>query len=262
MSFDLPLTDFHVHTWHSYCAPESDPAQVVEAALNSGVQQVVIVCHSGQLYAGREQYWSGGILREPELMYAARQEGTDRVRQFLDDIMPFRSERVLVGLEIDCDMEGNMIVLKEDLPYFDYLLGSIHFVEDSELWETQPARAAHKFLDLHRRFLTGSGINILAHPFRPLVSSGITPTRLLAEGLAEIALKVGVAVEMNFHNNHTPYRPFVRACMERGVPISLGSDAHKVCEVCDLEPHRTMLEELGVRPEHLFQAATTKSTGR
>ena len=56
-----------------------------------------------------------------------------------------------------------------------------------------------------------------------------------------------VAAEINHHKNPMDLA-FFRACLEEGVTISLGSDAHVTRSAGDLFPHVRDLETLGLTP--------------
>jgi len=53
-----------------------------------------------------------------------------------------------------------------------------------------------------------------------------------------------VAAEINFHTND-PDPEFVRLCIEAGVPLTFGSDAHNLYEIGEFFPHLQLLKEAG-----------------
>ena len=54
----------------------------------------------------------------------------------------------------------------------------------------------------------------------------------------------GTAAEINFHTNE-PSADFVRLCLEQGVKLTFGSDAHNLYEVGEFSPHLALLREAG-----------------
>ena len=66
-----------------------------------------------------------------------------------------------------------------------------------------------------------------------------TPTELY-EPLARALAATGTAAEINFHTNE-PHAQFFAACIERGVKIALGSDAHAQYEAAGLSAHLALL---------------------
>ena len=79
--------------------------------------------------------------------------------------------------------------------------------------------------DLFRR----SSLDAPHHLFAPLVA-------LLKEN--------NVAAEINFHTNEPPLE-FVKLCLECGVKLAFGSDAHNLYEVGEFYPHLKLLEAAG-----------------
>ena len=53
-----------------------------------------------------------------------------------------------------------------------------------------------------------------------------------------------MAAELNFHYND-PDPEFFRICREEGTRIVMGSDAHQLREVGDLQPHLRLLRQIG-----------------
>jgi hypothetical protein len=63
------------------------------------------------------------------------------------------------------------------------------------------------------------------------------------ETFAEVMYQNGVAVELNFHG-HLPPPPveFYKLCIEKGIKIAFGSDAHNLYEVGEFYPHLKFLQ--------------------
>jgi histidinol phosphatase-like PHP family hydrolase len=88
------------------------------------------------------------------------------------------------------------------------------------------------------------GIDVLAHPFRLFARGKMrVPTELYAP-VAELLAEGGVAAEVNFHT-HRPDPAFFEQCLERGVKLAMGSDAHAMWEVGHLHPHLDLLASRG-----------------
>ena len=62
------------------------------------------------------------------------------------------------------------------------------------------------------------------------------PERLFAP-LARLLRENGVAAELNFHSNNTPPEGFIRLCIEQGVKLTFGSDAHFMYEIGEFASH-------------------------
>jgi len=109
--------------------------------------------------------------------------------------------------------------------------------------QPEPEVVAADFLATMERFLE-SDICSLAHPFRVFRRAGLpTPPHLFGPvvGLLRAA---GVAAEINFHTND-PDPEFIRLCIEGGVPLTFGSDAHNLYEIGEFFPHLQLLREAG-----------------
>jgi putative hydrolase len=66
--------------------------------------------------------------------------------------------------------------------------------------------------------------------------------------VAELLARSGAAAEINFHNNE-PDPEFIAICIERGVKIAFGSDAHALHEVGAFYPHLSVLREAAGRQD-------------
>ena len=97
--------------------------------------------------------------------------------------------------------------------------------------------------------LIESGIDILAHPFRMYAwnGDGNKPVRLF-EPIVELLKKHHVAAELNFHHNR-PDPVFTKMCIDAGVKLALGSDAHNLYQVGFFQPHLKFLREIGYTGE-------------
>jgi len=55
--------------------------------------------------------------------------------------------------------------------------------------------------------------------------------------------RYGIAVEINYHTNEPPAE-FFRMCIENGIKLSLGSDAHNLYEVGEFYAHLKFLQKI------------------
>jgi histidinol phosphatase-like PHP family hydrolase len=83
------------------------------------------------------------------------------------------------------------------------------------------------------------------------------PEHLYREVATRLAA-VKVAAEINFHTNQ-PEPAFIRACLDAGTMLTLGSDAHSIEEVGDFHAHLELLREAGLAwndlARHLYAPA-------
>jgi len=165
---------------------------------------------------------------------------------YVDALLEARSAGLPVRASIEVDylpgFESQTKAILDALP-FDYILGSIHFLDD---WAID-ASASHGWPDVdvdeaYTRYFNAlqsaakSGLfDILAHP--DLVKKfGHRPSFPLDEfydACARAAAEGGVAIEINTAGLHKPVgemypsKALLERFFDRGVPLSLGSDAHQ-----------------------------------
>ena len=243
MPEEPPLVDVHVHTQYAYCATTVTAAGAIERAQKFGLSGITLTEHAGQLYVSSEDYWSGRFLNEPELLCRCRTEGRDRMRSYRTEMQGLRSPFVRLGLEVECDRNGELTLLDEDREGWDLLIGAVH-----ELPETFAGDATtsieHGFMAVTEKLLQQK-IAVLAHPFRFFRRHKMNTPRHLFRSMAKLLAACGVAAEINFHTNE-PNPNFFRCCLEEGVPIAFGSDAHALYEVGEFVPHLNVLWQVGV----------------
>ena len=248
-----PLADVHVHTQMAYCSEGITAQGAAEEARLVGLDQVAIVEHADQLYMDWDTFHSQALLAEPDLAWRMRAEGRDRFRAYRELVAPLRSERVKVGLEVECNARFEPVLLEEDRQGWDLLLGAVHWITD-EMAESCGG-VEHAYLRLVDA-LINTGVDVLAHPMRFFRRHGLPLPRDLYRPLVQMLADEGVAAELNFHTNE-PDPEFFALCLEEGVRIALGSDSHQRHEVGELGPHLSFLRRLGVSddllPEILYR---------
>jgi histidinol phosphatase-like PHP family hydrolase/predicted MPP superfamily phosphohydrolase len=238
MSEAPPLVDSHVHTEYAYCASTVTAVDAIERAEKFGLSGITLTEHAGQLYVSSEDYWGARFLNEPELLRWSRAEGQDRMRAYRAGMQALRSSFVRIGLEVECDRNGELALLDEDRAGWDLLIGAVHFLPETFEGDTERG-----FMALTEKLLQQK-VAVLAHPFRYFRRQGMDIPRHLFRPMAHLLAKYGVAAEINFHTNE-PDPDFFRCCIEEGVPIALGSDSHALYEVGEFAPHLDVLRRAG-----------------
>lgn len=234
------LVDWHVHTPFAYCNENMDVERAIGLARDFNIAGLGFSEHSGQLYYDNDRYWEGECLLRG--MEGARKEDY-RLGDYLSMTLPFRGNGVRVGLELDCDFQGNLVVTAADRAKMDFFLGSIHGMRSLLNPSPRVEDVKGEFLFLVESMLK-QGIDILAHPFRVLRRLDPEVSFDLYRPVIDLLRRYSTAAEVNFH--HAQYYPeFVRMCLENGVKLSLGSDSHNLYQVGDFEAHLQMLKEIG-----------------
>ena len=153
-----------------------------------------------------------------------------------------QDQRFQPGLEIDIDLTGRIIADKDLLEATRFRIGAVHFLSMPKPARTRPAQSRNHAPDR------------TAHHLRPHPGSGASVPGLFLDGWRkptsglqsnrQNAQKHNIAAEINFHHNR-PDPVFTRKCLDAGVKISLGSDAHSLYELGAFLPHLHFLREIG-----------------
>jgi histidinol phosphatase-like PHP family hydrolase len=240
MPEQLGLADMHVHTQLAYCSANMDVEAAVGLARDFGLAGLGFSEHSGQLHFTAHDYWNGVAAQVG--MEGAREEH-DRMPAYLDLRRRYGRDRVAFGLEVDCDYRGKLLLRSEDRASVDHMLGSIHRTPSLYQPSLSLEMLEAEFMSMLDRLLA-NGIDILAHPFRIFSGAGYTPPEHLFRPVAALLYEHGVAAEINYHRN-TPPPAFVRVCLDMGVKLAFGSDAHSLYEIGEFADHLKLLADLG-----------------
>ena len=237
------LVDTHVHTQFAYCAPTTSAAAAIQRARAIGLAGVFLTEHAPQLYCQAEEFWVGRHVREPAVW---RHGPRPRMAEFRREMDALRGGSVRIGLEVELDADGELTVLDGDRQWADRLVGAVHFLpEDAQALTDAGLKAA--FLRTTEALLA-QGVAVLAHPLRLFGWAGrAAPTDLYAP-LADMLAATGTAAEVNFHINR-PDAAFFAACIERGVKLAVGSDAHEPWEVGSLVRHDELIRQAAGRDD-------------
>ncbi len=232
------VVDCHCHTEFAYCGRGISTATAIDRAGKFGVSGVCLVEHSPQLYIPEEDFWKGRHVYEPELWRAMPRP---RVEQFREAAGPLRSETVHIGMEVELDAAGNIIIRDEDRDWVDMLVGAIHWMPRDN-GKLDRSETIAEFMRTNEA-LIGRGVDVLAHPFRVFPFKKLGPAPELYAPLADMLAGSGTAAELNFHVNR-PDIDFFAMCVDRGVKIALASDAHWPWEEGGFSAHLAMLERI------------------
>jgi histidinol phosphatase-like PHP family hydrolase len=240
MDSALGLVDTHIHTQFAYCSENMDILRVLELAPLFGVADVRFAEHSGHLYFSRPDYsrcWEWGI--------GQASVSDCRMEEYLARLRDAGWPDAKFGIEVDCCFDGSSLLRQGDRERFPFRVGAMHSLP-STAGGKQPDEATLRteFLGILERFL-GDGMQVLAHPFRVFRRSGVEIPAALFGPTVTLLRRNGVAAEVNFHTNEPP-REFVAMCLEQGVPLTFGSDAHNLYEIGAFALHLDLLRRCGV----------------
>jgi histidinol-phosphatase (PHP family) len=272
------MLDYHLHLWpHGQrdTAPTLDHVRsYCEHALRAGVAEIALTEHLFR-FVQADRLLRGFWETEPDRRLRVSMESywDDHARADLDEYVECGLAAkaaglpVVLGLEVDF-YRGRMdevARLLDGYP-FDVLLGSVHWIgtwrfddlDDSvsmDEWSSRDVDEAWGAYTSDVEELAASGTcDVLAHPdlvkvagFRPL-----SPKECW-DRIAEAAAASGMAAEVSSAgwrkpaNEAYPAAPLLERLVERGVPLTTASDAHRLPDVADRSAEiRQMLAEVGV----------------
>ena len=248
----LRLVEYHAHTQFAYCGEDSDMTRGIALARDFGLAGIGFAEHSGQLYFSREDYWSGLCHAEG---VAAIKPADSRIDAYFEAAAAHRGPGVAVGLEVDADHRGQPVLCPEDRERADHLIGAVHRLPALDAGDAAPGVVLAEFF-AQTEALLRHRLDMLAHPLRFLNRGGVVVTRDVMARLVELLKASGTAAEVNFHLGGPPAE-FVRMCVERGVKLSLGGDAHTLFDIGNFSQHLELLRAAGVTesdlPDVLYQ---------
>ncbi len=202
---------------------------------------------------------------------------------YVDLVLSLRSKyegRITIKLGTEADYfegyEEETRRLIEKHP-FDYVFGSVHFIGDwhftsragLDRYKTEdPDTAYREYFSIVEKMI-GSGLfDIVAHP-DAIYRDGFKPGYSLRREYRRVAAMIGemdMAVEVNTGGIRRgagsvyPTRQFLETCIEHGLPLILGSDAHAPVDVGrDFDKALKLLKGLGVSEISTYQRRKRKS---
>ncbi len=237
---ELKLVDTHIHTHLAYCSENMDIAKTRALAKDFGLAGLVFAEHSGQLYFNNTRYWNEECLAQG---MAGTRPDEDRTQLYFGSLSAAGCPVETRGLEIDAAYDGSPLVRPEDEARVSFRVGAVHGLPSLRGQPFDVEKACDEFLFLTESLLR-HGVNSIAHPFRVFRRRKIPVPESLFEPMVALLRRYGVAAEINFHTNE-PHPDFVRHCIDAGVKLTFGSDAHNLYEVGEFAPHLALLRSCG-----------------
>jgi histidinol-phosphatase (PHP family) len=239
----MEITDSHTHTYLSNHGIGTVD-EVVASAVARGLNMVALTEH---------------LPLPPSVDDGTFAMDADKVGFYIEQIDAARRKypniEIITGTEIDWRHGAEGFILESIAPHnFELLLGSVHMLTDAQgnHWEfDHPAyidgwaergeqSVWRSYFELWMQALASKvPFDIMTHPdlpkklgFKPLFD----PMELY-ENMATAAAKAGVMVELNTSGLRKPVGEMypapalLRAFYQAGVPCTIGSDAHRPCDV-------------------------------
>ncbi len=260
------IVDYHMHLRdeggriaHTVSAVE----RFVETALARGVDEIGFSEHVYYFRQTRE-VWS--------LPYQTERCVYD-LDAYCEAVLEAKRRGLPVKLALEVDYVGHRQQRLAELlsPYpWDYLLGSVHWLDGLAVDQAPGVWAALSVEAVWRRYvealceLAESGaVDVLAHPDLAKIFGRRPAADVLAAlhaRLADTAAAAGVAVEISTAGLRKPVGELypdpalLRACVQRGVPVTTASDAHEPALVgCDLDRALALAREAGCGTVAVFE---------
>ena len=252
------MIDYHVHT--SLCNHANGAMdQYIQKAIKAGLREICFLDHLTLHKNGRGQSMEPADV--PFYFHCARQ----LAHQYEGQI------RVKVGLEVDFDPET--ADRAEDIirPFdFDVIGGSVHFIDHMNIVsskntkdrESQPIDAlCDQYLDQMDQMVSRNFADIVCH-LDVIKKFGRRPSPAMEEKFNALLSKIGykqLTVELNTSGVDHPAKEFypgaalLKACHDRGIPMTIGSDAHEPGQVArHFEAALALLRSTGFRNVSAF----------
>ncbi len=250
------LIDYHTH--HIRCGHAAgELEEYVKAAIAKGYDEIGLSDHMPLFHVDLNTYLPGSAMaieefpRYVEECFMLKQKYTELIQ-------------IKVGVEADYIL-GYEAEIKQILePYsFDYIIGSVHFLGE---WDHSDARQLEEWKkrnvnEVYREYYHSvqqavqSGIYDIVGHFDVIKRFGHYPTEDMTEIIHEtlhLVKKHDMVLELNASGlRHVakemfPSQPILELCRELGIPLTLGSDAHKPDHVGhNLDRARQLLQEIG-----------------
>lgn len=247
------MIDYHLHG--NFCGHATgELEEYVVSALEKGFDEIGFSAHLPKVI-------------EPDPYHAMLEHDLPRYVDLVLSLQERYRGRLVIKLGIEADYfeghEDETARLLESFP-FDYVLGSVHFLDDWHFtsrvglprYETEdPGEIFPRYYLLVKKMISSGLFDIAAHadairrehfmPPETLESEYSEVARLLsAKGMS---IEVSTAGIRRGAGSIYPDQELLRACVEAGVMVTLGSDAHRPEEVGrDYEEAFRELRRLGV----------------
>lgn len=248
-----PGLDYHNHI----CAAPIE-AMIASAAAR-GVHEFGITEHVFMLYEG-------------QALFPGLEENGERfsrdwyVRAVRDRDIAGVVPALRLGLEVDY-LPGTEDAVAPFLASveWDFLLGSVHAIDGTDLFEYVPSsptegqRLWERYFELTAEAIECGMFDVITHPVRNAERNPHLPARFdrMLEEVAAFARLHGVALELNGYDTVTwpeLVERLARACGRAGCVVSFGSDAHQPANVAaGLADAARMAVAAGVRHTVSFE---------
>lgn len=260
------MWDYHIHTKRCGHA-RGEMEQYVEEALKRGLRAMAFTDHVPMYF------------QRPDPSIAMAHEDLEK---YVKDVLSLKERypeiKILLGLEADYipGKEEKLERMLEPYPW-DYLLGSIHWIGDwgfdnpeliSEYGNRDLVAIYREYYDLLKGAAASGLFDSLAHPdlikkfgFRiaPDLEAALIREVLEVVSVNQVCLEASTAGWRYPANEQYPSKAFLKLAFEKGISVTLGSDAHAPEQVgLDFLRITGLLKEIGYKEVATFHRRMKK----
>lgn len=237
------IVDCHCHTEYAYCGTDVTATEAITRSKQVGLRGLCFTEHAPQLYGSPEDFWEVRHINE-----LSWRNTHGRMAEFKEFAEKLRGDGfVIAGFEVELDAGDVLTIKDEDRQWADIIIGAVHWLpgdfknfSDGDFTE-EFMRVTCKILEL--------GVDVLAHPFRLFNSHRRQADKSMYTEIAGMLAQTDTAAEINLHHTSLPNPDFIALCIEHGVKISLGTDAHAVEELANFNEHIKILQRAAGRED-------------
>ena len=247
--------DCHAHTCDlSYCCDEGITVSTyVEALRRSGeAAGVAITNHGFAIYFPPDLAWSWRYMARPEIWDEHREWGNRRLAAHLAEVEEARDQGLCTGIEVELMCDGRLTLDDRFRDRLSVVIGSVHVLPEQFGDQELPPEALLEAWWQHTAQLAAAGIDLLGHPFRWIAGrKGVHLDDEWVRRVVLLAKQQGIGLEINSHQVVDNDVALLRLCVEQGVPLAFGTDAHRREEILDFSYHKALLTRAGMTVDEL-----------
>lgn len=258
------LIDYHTH--HVRCGHATgELEEYIRRGIEIGLQQIGLSDHMPLLHVDPATYYSGMAMPMEELPRYV--EESFRLKEKYEGQIDVR-----VGLEGDYieGYEEEVERIVQAYPW-DYVIGSIHFLGEWDIsdfrqlhgWEGRDVYEVYeRYYDAVQKAARSGFYDFIGH-IDVIKRFGYKPDRdaiELEKQTLDVIKERGLAIELNASGLRMPAaemfpgRRMLKYCLERQIPLTVGSDAHHPEKLAEyLDQARDLLKEVGFRELATFK---------
>jgi histidinol phosphatase-like PHP family hydrolase len=249
-------TNYHCHTNVDWDVEIEMTPGYYAGLLGPRMRRVVVLNHGYDYYVlhERHQIQPGRPFHEFLEDDALRAAGNARARAAIEAVRALGHPDVFAGIETDLMRDGRPMHDPQLADEFDVVLYGDHYLDWVVKLDTV-AQRVRAWLDHTDAVLARPDLDVFAHPFRELraLSDNATPMEAV-ERVLRWAAERNVGLELNSHE-YVPEAATVRMlrfAADHGVPVVVGTDAHKRDRITAFEVAEKRLTLAGLTPDDLF----------